>query len=93
MTDSFLWSATSSANTCNKKKFQVVYCMRSTQNYQDILYFQNVNTVSWDMFKCNFIYTHTKCISLPVPIFTKLTNAQSIMCRPLNTIEFHPKWT
>jgi hypothetical protein len=83
-----LRSAISCSNTWNENKFQVVYCMCSTQNYQDILYFQNVNTVSWHMSKSNLIYTHTKYISFPVPIFTKLTNAQSIMCRPLTLLNF-----
>lgn len=74
MIDSLLRSATSCSNTWNKNKFQVVYCLRSTHNYKDILYFRTVNTVSWHMSKCNFIYTHTKMYILPCAHFHKIHN-------------------
>jgi hypothetical protein len=95
MTDSFLRSATSSSNTCNKNKFQVVYCVRSTQNYQDTLYFQNVNTISWHMSKCNFIYTHTKCIFLLCP-FSQNSQMLNALCVDLLHYWISPKlenWT
>jgi hypothetical protein len=43
--------------------------------YQRFPYFQNV-TVSWHIYSSDFIYTHKKIATFPVPVFMKTTNAE-----------------